>query len=298
MRARNGQHAPSQIHAVQHKARGGVAKAVGAAVHNTLLCNQHRVHHSDARARRKSVRHQHAAAGARLKPADQHIGTLASRRVGQPPDNVQARSAQKSAVRQRHVAHAPRHQLHVHHDVRREGHANVAQHRRPETDVHLSIHTNVTHAQVRAVGARWIGNSDRQARIAMAALSARAGAAITRGRRRVRREARRCEGAWVAAGQDGGIVHGRNDVFRLLLAVHSVARGHNRSVCEIAGPFGYQQHCRRDCAGHELVAGNRHHGVAETHRWAYVGKGFRWGFTAEVAAQLQPGGVVDLETGS
>ncbi|ESS61098.1 hypothetical protein TCDM_11329 [Trypanosoma cruzi Dm28c] len=48
MRARNGQHAPSQIHVVQHEARGGVAKVVGAAVRNTLLCNQHRVHHSDA----------------------------------------------------------------------------------------------------------------------------------------------------------------------------------------------------------------------------------------------------------
>ncbi|KAF5216661.1 hypothetical protein ECC02_010528 [Trypanosoma cruzi] len=64
MRARNGQHAPSQIHLLQHEARGGVTKVVGAAVRNTLLCNQHRVHHSDARARRKSVRHQHAAAGA------------------------------------------------------------------------------------------------------------------------------------------------------------------------------------------------------------------------------------------
>ncbi|ESS61050.1 hypothetical protein TCDM_11376 [Trypanosoma cruzi Dm28c] len=107
MRARNGQHAPSQIHAVQHEARGGVAKVVGAAVRNTLLCNQHRVHHSDARSRRKSVRHHHAAAGARLKPADQHIGTLASRRVGTPSNNVQARSAHKRAVHQRHVAHAP-----------------------------------------------------------------------------------------------------------------------------------------------------------------------------------------------
>ncbi|ESS60639.1 hypothetical protein TCDM_11824 [Trypanosoma cruzi Dm28c] len=275
MRARNGQHTPSQIHAVQHKARGGVAKVVGATVRNTPLRNQHRVHHSDARARRKSVRHQHAAAGARLKPADQHIDALASRRVGTPPNNVQARSAQKSAVRQRHVAHSPRHQLHVHHDVRRKGHTNVAHHRRPETGLHLHLHTHVPHAQVRAVGARRLGNSDGQARIAVAALRARAGAAITRGRRRVRREARRCEGAWVAAVQDGGVVHGRDAVFRFLLAVHSVARGQNRSVCEIAGPFGYQQHCRRDCAGHELVAGNRHHGVAETHRWAYVGKGFR-----------------------
>ncbi|ESS55260.1 hypothetical protein TCDM_13281 [Trypanosoma cruzi Dm28c] len=107
MRARNGQHTPSQIHTVQHEARGGVAKAVGIAVRNALLCNQHRVHHSDARARRKSIRHHHAAAGARLKPTDQHIGALASRRVGPPPDNVQACSAHKSAVRQRHVAHAP-----------------------------------------------------------------------------------------------------------------------------------------------------------------------------------------------
>ncbi|KAF5215194.1 hypothetical protein ECC02_012131 [Trypanosoma cruzi] len=107
MRARDGQHTPSQIHAVHHETRRRVAKAVGAAVRNTRLCDQHRVHHSDARARRKSVRHHHAAAGARLKPADQHIGALASRRVGQPPDNVQARSAQKRAVRQRHVAHAP-----------------------------------------------------------------------------------------------------------------------------------------------------------------------------------------------
>ncbi|KAF5217341.1 hypothetical protein ECC02_009768 [Trypanosoma cruzi] len=105
--ARNGQHAPRQIHLVHHEARGGVTKVVGAAIRNALLCKQHRVHHSDARARRKSVRHQHAAAGARLKSADQHIGTLASRRVGQPPDNVQARSAHKRAVRQRHVAHAP-----------------------------------------------------------------------------------------------------------------------------------------------------------------------------------------------
>ncbi|KAF5219749.1 hypothetical protein ECC02_007283 [Trypanosoma cruzi] len=107
LRARNGQHAPSQIHVLHHKARGGVAKAVVSAVRNTLLCNQHRVHHSDARARRKSVRYQHAAAGARLKPADQHIDALASRQVGPPPDNVQARSAHKRAVRQRHVAHAP-----------------------------------------------------------------------------------------------------------------------------------------------------------------------------------------------
>ncbi|KAF5220016.1 hypothetical protein ECC02_007025 [Trypanosoma cruzi] len=107
MRARNGQHAPSQIHVVQHEAHGDVAKVVGVAVRNTLLCNQHRVHHSDARARRKSVRHHHAAAGARLKPADQHIGALASSRVGPPPNNVQARSAQKRAVRQRHVAHSP-----------------------------------------------------------------------------------------------------------------------------------------------------------------------------------------------
>ncbi|KAF5218506.1 hypothetical protein ECC02_008552 [Trypanosoma cruzi] len=107
MRARNGQHTPRQIHAVHHEARGGVAKVVDAAVRNTRLCNQHRVHHSDARARRKSVRHQHTAARARLKPADQHIGALASRRVGPPPNNVQARSAHKRAVCQRHVAHAP-----------------------------------------------------------------------------------------------------------------------------------------------------------------------------------------------
>ncbi|KAF5215625.1 hypothetical protein ECC02_011666 [Trypanosoma cruzi] len=107
MRARNGQYAPSQIHVVQHEARGRVAKVVDAAVRNTCLCNQRRVHHSDARARRKSVRHHHAAAGARLKPADQHIDALASRRVGPPPNNVQARSAHKRAVRQRHVAHAP-----------------------------------------------------------------------------------------------------------------------------------------------------------------------------------------------
>ncbi|KAF5220382.1 hypothetical protein ECC02_006566 [Trypanosoma cruzi] len=64
LRARNGQHTPSQIHVVQHEARGGIAKAVVAAVRNTRLCNQHRVHHSDARAWRVSVRHQHAAAGA------------------------------------------------------------------------------------------------------------------------------------------------------------------------------------------------------------------------------------------
>ncbi|KAF5220656.1 hypothetical protein ECC02_006377 [Trypanosoma cruzi] len=107
LRARNGQHAPRQIHAVHHEARGRVAKAVGAAVRNTRLCNQHRVHHSDARARRKSVRHQHTAARTRRKPADQHIGALTSRRVGQPPNNVQARSTHKRAVRQRHVAHAP-----------------------------------------------------------------------------------------------------------------------------------------------------------------------------------------------
>ncbi|KAF5225799.1 hypothetical protein ECC02_001115 [Trypanosoma cruzi] len=107
MRARNGQHAPRQIHVVHHKARGGVAKVVGVTVRNTPLCDQHRVHHSDARARRKLVRHQHAAAGARLKPADQHIDALASRRVGSPANNIQARSAHKSAVRQRHVAHAP-----------------------------------------------------------------------------------------------------------------------------------------------------------------------------------------------
>ncbi|ESS55783.1 hypothetical protein TCDM_12727 [Trypanosoma cruzi Dm28c] len=107
MRARDGQHAPSQIHLVHHEARGGVAKVVGATVRNTPLRNQHRVHHSDARARRKSVRHQHAAAGARLKPTDQHINSLASRRVGTPPQNVQARSVHKRAVRQRHVAHAP-----------------------------------------------------------------------------------------------------------------------------------------------------------------------------------------------
>ncbi|KAF5219148.1 hypothetical protein ECC02_007844 [Trypanosoma cruzi] len=129
LRARNGQHTPSQIHVVHHEARGDVAKAVGAAVRNKRLCDQHRVHHSDARARRKSVRHHHAAAaGARLKPADQHIGALASSRVGQPPQNVQARSAHKRAVRQRHVAHAPRDRLHVHHDVRRKDHTNVAQH--------------------------------------------------------------------------------------------------------------------------------------------------------------------------
>ncbi|KAF5226274.1 hypothetical protein ECC02_000397 [Trypanosoma cruzi] len=236
VRARNGQHTPRHIRVVHHEARGGVAKVVGAAVRNTRLCNQHRVHHSDARARRKSVRHHHAAAGTRLKPADQHIGALASRRIGPPPDNVQARSVQKRAVRQRHVAHAPRHRLHVHHDVRRKGHTNVAHHRRPETGVHLHIHTHVPHAQVGAVGARWLGNSDGQARIAVAALRARAGAAITRGRLRVRGEARRRESAWVAAGQDGGIVHGRDDVRRPLLAVHSVARGHNRSVCEIACP--------------------------------------------------------------
>ncbi|KAF5218144.1 hypothetical protein ECC02_008960 [Trypanosoma cruzi] len=107
LRARDSQHASSQIHVVHHEARGRFAKVVGAAVRNTLLCNQHRVHHSDARARRKSVRHQHTATGARLKPADQHIGALASRKVGQPPNNVQARSVHKRAVRQRHVAHAP-----------------------------------------------------------------------------------------------------------------------------------------------------------------------------------------------
>ncbi|KAF5215618.1 hypothetical protein ECC02_011679 [Trypanosoma cruzi] len=107
LRARDGQHAPSQIHVVQHKARGRFAKLVGTAVRNTPLCGQHRVHHSDARARRKSVRHQHTATGARLKPADQHIDALASRRVGPPPNNVQARSTHKRAVRQRHVAHAP-----------------------------------------------------------------------------------------------------------------------------------------------------------------------------------------------
>ncbi|KAF5221759.1 hypothetical protein ECC02_005115 [Trypanosoma cruzi] len=107
LRARDGQHAPSQIHVVHHKARGRVAKVVDAAVRNTPLCNQHRVHHGDARARRKSVRHHHAAARARLKPADQHIGALSSSRVGQPPNNVQACSVHKRAVRQRHVAHAP-----------------------------------------------------------------------------------------------------------------------------------------------------------------------------------------------
>ncbi|ESS58978.1 ATP-dependent DEAD/H RNA helicase [Trypanosoma cruzi Dm28c] len=48
MRARNGQHTPSQIHVVHHEARGGVAKVVVAAIRNTLLCNQHQVHHSDA----------------------------------------------------------------------------------------------------------------------------------------------------------------------------------------------------------------------------------------------------------
>ncbi|KAF5216982.1 hypothetical protein ECC02_010195 [Trypanosoma cruzi] len=235
MRARDGQHTPRQIHVVHHEARGKVAKAVGAAVSNTRICDQHRVHHSDARARRKSVRHNHAAARARLKPADQHIGALASRRVGQPPQNVQARSTQKRAVRQRHVAHAPLHRLHFHHEVRHKGHANVAHHRRPETDVHLHTHTHVPHAQVGAVGARWLGDSDGKARIAVAALSARAGAAITRGRRRVRGEARRRKSAWIAAIQDGGIVHRRNAVFHPLLAVHGVARGHNRSVCEIAG---------------------------------------------------------------
>ncbi|KAF5216667.1 hypothetical protein ECC02_010534 [Trypanosoma cruzi] len=239
VRARNGQHAPSQIHFVKHEARGGVAKAVGAAVRNTCLCDQHRVHHSDARARRKSVRHQHAAAGARLKPADQYIDALTSRRVGTPPNNVQARSAHKRAVCQRHVAHAPRHRLHVHHDVRRKGHTNVARHRRPETGIHLHIHTHVPHAQVDAVGARWLGDSDGQARIAVSALSTRAGAAITRGRRRVRREARRRNSAWITAGQDGGVVHGRDAVFRPLLAVHGVARGHNRSVCEVSGHCEY-----------------------------------------------------------
>ncbi|KAF5222173.1 hypothetical protein ECC02_004687 [Trypanosoma cruzi] len=256
MRARNGQHAPRQIHLVQHEARRRVAKVAGAVVRNTRLRNQHRVHHSDARARRKSVRHHHAAAGTRLKPADQHIGALASRRVGQPPNNVQARSTQKRAVRQRHVAHAPRHRLHVHHNVRRKGHTNVARHRRPETGTQLHIHTHVPHAQVGAVGARWVGSSDGQTRIAVAARSARAGAAITRGNRCVSGEARRCEGAWITAGQDGGVVHGRNTVFHPLPAVHSVARGHNRSVCEIAGPFGYPQHCRRARAGHESVAGH------------------------------------------
>ncbi|KAF5226022.1 hypothetical protein ECC02_000954 [Trypanosoma cruzi] len=107
VRARDGQHAPSQIHVVHHEARGRVAKVVVAAVLNTRLRNQHRVHHSDARTRRKSVRHHHAAARARLKPADQHIGAVSRRRVGPPPNNVQARSAQKRAARQRHVAHAP-----------------------------------------------------------------------------------------------------------------------------------------------------------------------------------------------
>ncbi|KAF5222695.1 hypothetical protein ECC02_004272 [Trypanosoma cruzi] len=107
VRARNGQHTPRQIHVVHHEARGEVANVVVAAVRNVLLCNQHRVHQSDARARRKSVRHHHAAAGTRLKPADQHIGALASRWVGQPPNNVQVRPAHKRAVRQRHVAHAP-----------------------------------------------------------------------------------------------------------------------------------------------------------------------------------------------
>ncbi|KAF5216814.1 hypothetical protein ECC02_010384 [Trypanosoma cruzi] len=199
MRARNGQHTPSQIHLVHHEARGRVAKIVGTAIRNTRLRNQHRVHHSDTRARRVSVRHHHTAAGTRLKPADQHIGALASRRVGQPPNNVQARSVHKRAVRQRHVAHAPRHRLHVHYDVRREGHTNVAHHRRPETGVHHFIYTHVLHAQVGAVGARWLGSSNGQARIAVAALSARAGAAITRGSRRVRREARRRKGAWITA---------------------------------------------------------------------------------------------------
>ncbi|KAF5217643.1 hypothetical protein ECC02_009459 [Trypanosoma cruzi] len=70
VRARDGQHTPSQIHVVHHEARGGVASIVRIAVRNTLLRNQHRVHHSDARARRKSVRHQHATAETRLKPAD------------------------------------------------------------------------------------------------------------------------------------------------------------------------------------------------------------------------------------
>ncbi|KAF5216262.1 hypothetical protein ECC02_010996 [Trypanosoma cruzi] len=275
VRARNGQHAPSQIHVVQHEARGRVAKVVGTAVRKTRLCNQHRVHHSDARARRKSVRHHHAAAGARLKPADQHIGALASRRVGPPPNNVQARSIQKRAVRQRHVAHAPRHRLHVHHDVRRKGHTNVAHHRRPKTGVHHSIHTHVPHAQVGAVGARRLGSSDGQARIAVAALRARAGAAITRGRRRVRREARRREGAWITAAQDGGIVHGRDAVFRPLLAVHCVARSHNRSVCDIARPRGYPQNCWHASAGHESVARQRHRGVAEVHCGAQNGKHIR-----------------------
>ncbi|KAF5221320.1 hypothetical protein ECC02_005562 [Trypanosoma cruzi] len=230
VRARNGQHTPSQIHVVHHEARGGVAKKVGAAVRNTRLCNQHRVHHSDARARRKSVRHHHAAAGARRKPADQHIGALASSRVGQPPDNVKTRSAHKCAVRQRHVAHAPLHRLHVHHDVRRKGHTNVAHHQRPETGVQLDIHTHVPHAQVGAVGARWLGSSNGQTRIAVTALSARAGAAITRGRRRVRGKARCREGAWIAAGQNAGNVHRRDAVVRFLHAVHSVARNYNLSV--------------------------------------------------------------------
>ncbi|KAF5220189.1 hypothetical protein ECC02_006749 [Trypanosoma cruzi] len=294
VRACNGQHAPSQIHAVHHEARGRVAKAVGAAVRNTRLCNQHRVHHSDARARRKSVRHHHAAAGTRRKPADQHIGALTSRRVGQPPNNVQARSTHKRAVRQRYVAHAPRHRLHVHHDVRRKGHAYVAHHRRPETGVHLHTHTHVPHAKLGAIGARWLGDSDGQARIAVAALRARAGAAITRGRRRVRREARCRKGAWVAAAQDGGIVHGRDAVFRPLLAVHCVARSHNRSVCDIAGPCGYPQRFGHSIAGHESVAEHRHRGVTEIHREAQNSKRIRWGFTAEVAAQLQPGVVVDV----
>ncbi|ESS60509.1 hypothetical protein TCDM_11968 [Trypanosoma cruzi Dm28c] len=107
MRARDGQHTLSQIHAVHHEARRRGAKVVGAVVRNTLLCDQHRVHHSDARARRKSIRHHHAAAGARLKPADQHIDALGSSRVGTPSKNVQTRSAHKQAVRQHHVAHAP-----------------------------------------------------------------------------------------------------------------------------------------------------------------------------------------------
>ncbi|KAF5217844.1 hypothetical protein ECC02_009267 [Trypanosoma cruzi] len=274
VRARNGQHTPRHIRVVQHEARGRVAKVVGAAVRNTRLCNQHRVHHSDARAQRKSVRHHHAAARTRLKPADQHIGALASRRIGQPPDNVQARSIQKRAVRQRHVAHAPRHRLHVHHDVRRKGHANVAHHRRPEGEVHHSIHTHAPHAQVGAVGARWLGNSDGQTRIAMAALSARAGAAITRGSRRVRSEARCCEGAWVAAGQECGIVHGRDNVRRPLPAAPSVARSHNRSVCDIAGPLGYPQSCWHAPAGHESVARQRHCGVAEMHSGVQKEEGF------------------------
>ncbi|KAF5215728.1 hypothetical protein ECC02_011559 [Trypanosoma cruzi] len=48
VRARDGQHTPRQVHFVHQETRGRVAKAVGAAVRNTPLRNQHRVHHSDA----------------------------------------------------------------------------------------------------------------------------------------------------------------------------------------------------------------------------------------------------------